>query len=94
MKSRTLKKNSIRRFAIKYNNPAVNGWCPICGDRTDPQIPLALFFEDSYTNVCDECGRQYAPELMELLNHFYQNTNKGEDCEAFKRQRELCKQMA
>ena len=69
MKERELEK--IRCFAIKYNNAAVNGSCPVCGGRTNPQIPIALFVEDSNEDVCDECGRRYAPELMELLTHFY-----------------------
>lgn len=58
-------------IAIKYNNAAVNGVCPICGGRTDPRIPLALFLCNSYTDVCDQCGKEEAPELVELLDYFY-----------------------
>jgi hypothetical protein len=54
-------------FAIKYNNCSANGVCPICGRRTDPQIPLAIFLKDSYQEICDECVEQYAPEMRDAL---------------------------
>ena len=54
-------------FAIKYNNCAVNGTCPICGSRTDPQIGLELFEADSWQEICHECGNRYAPELIGAL---------------------------
>lgn len=58
-------------LSIKYNNCAANGSCAICGGRTDPQIPLALFLRDTYDDVCDSCGEKHAPELYEMLRHFY-----------------------
>jgi hypothetical protein len=59
------------KLAIKYNNVGVSGVCPICGSRTEPKIPLAIFLEDSWTVVCDECGEKFAPEIHALLNIFY-----------------------
>ena len=64
-------KNEEVKLAIKYNNAGVNGVCPICGSRTEPKIPLAVFVQDSWTAVCDECGETFAPELNALLNIFY-----------------------
>lgn len=59
------------RIAIKYNNLGANGTCPICGQETDPRIPLELFLNDNYADVCEQCGEKYAPELHELLAIFY-----------------------
>ena len=58
-------------LAIKYNNAGVSGVCPICGSRTEPKIPLAVFVHGSWVEVCDECGEKFAPELHALLNMFY-----------------------
>ena len=58
------------RLAIKYNNFGANGCCPICGGGTDPSIPLALFLQDSFADVFDQCGKKYAPELHALLGIF------------------------
>jgi len=59
------------KLAIKYNDAGVRGGCPICGNKIEPKIPLALFMQDSWTEVCDDCGEKYAPELNALLNMFY-----------------------
>jgi hypothetical protein len=72
--------NKIRFFreklAIKYNNAAVNDPCYICGGRSDPQVPLAIFDNDSYRVVCDSCAEKHAPELAKLIKDFYQNLNE------------------
>ena len=58
-------------LVIKYNNCAANGTCPLCGGRTDPQIPLAIFMRGDYCDVCDVCAKTHAPELSKLLEYFY-----------------------
>jgi len=58
-------------LAVKYNNACVIGVCPMCGSKTEPKIPLALFVQDSWTTVCDDCGEKHAPELNALLNIFH-----------------------
>jgi len=65
------KKQNFTRdsFAIKYNNCAANGVCPICGGRTDPQIPLAVFLRENYHEICDPCAKKFAPEMAAALRY-------------------------
>ena len=65
-------------LAIRSNNCAVNGVCPVCGDRTDPQVGPELFVRGTYREVCRECGERLNPALMLWLrklqacwNNFY-----------------------
>jgi hypothetical protein len=55
------------RLVLKYNNAAVNGGCPLCGNRTDPGIPFAIFLEGTWDDVCDQCAMQHAPWLVLLI---------------------------
>jgi len=60
-----------QRLVMSYNNCAANGRCAICGERTDPLIPLAIYLHGTLSDVCDECARKHAPELYCLLRYFY-----------------------
>ena len=55
------------KLAIKENNVGVNGNCPICGIRTNPNIGVELFLANTWDEVCHRCGEKHAPELMRLL---------------------------
>lgn len=54
-------------LSIKWNNTATNDPCAICGARTDPALGPELFLSDSWSLVCWDCGRKYAPELVQSL---------------------------
>jgi hypothetical protein len=58
-------------FSIKYNNAVTNDPCAICGERAEPQGPVALFLRDSWSLVCYECGFRYARRLQDCLNAYY-----------------------
>jgi len=60
-----------RHFAIQMNNVAVNGRCPMCGERTDPSIGPELFLAGSWQEVCWTCGHKHAPELMWMLEAYH-----------------------
>ena len=61
----------MREFEIRYNNAALNDPCGVCGKRTDPDIPLAVFVMGTYRPVCESCIEEYAPEMGEALRLFY-----------------------
>ncbi len=63
-------------LTIGYNNAAVNDPCAICGQRTDPSIPLAIYEQDTREVVCDACAREHAPELYWLLCHYYRTVTE------------------
>lgn len=54
-------------FAIRYNNCASNDPCVVCSGRTDPTVGPELFLAGTWSLVCRECGRKYAPHLTALL---------------------------
>ena len=55
-------------LAIRMNNAAVNGVCPVCGDRTDPTCGPELFVRGTFQEVCHPCGERLNPALMQSLN--------------------------
>lgn len=63
--------NRNTELTIGYNNCAANDPCALCGKRTDPAIPLAIFPRGNWQPVCDHCAREQAPELALVLRHFY-----------------------
>ena len=54
-------------LVIAWNSVAVNDPCPICGNRTDPDIGPELMLDSSRLPVCEDCGLKYAPDLVRLL---------------------------
>ena len=62
-----------RKVAIKYNDTSLKEFCAICGEATEPEIPLDLFMNDNLKPVCARCGMKHAPELIRLLAHYYDN---------------------
>ena len=54
-------------LAIKLNNTASNDPCALCGTRTDPDVGPELFLDGTWELVCYECGKQHAPQLVNLL---------------------------
>jgi DNA-directed RNA polymerase subunit RPC12/RpoP len=44
-------------------------FCDVCGYKTKPHMPLTL--RTDLGLVCEKCGKEYAPELFELIKHFY-----------------------
>ena len=69
--AREAKKLDSPRLAIKPNNSAVNGVCPICGGRTDPGIPYAICLVEDYSDVCNECAKSIDPGLFWMLDTYY-----------------------
>ena len=65
-------------FVIKYNNAAVNESCFVCGARTDPQVPLAIFSRDGLETSCEACNKKYVPEMAKALELFYSNAQAAE----------------
>lgn len=58
-------------FAIKMNNCGANGQCPICGGRTEPKEGPELFLDESWQEVCWDCGRRFVPELVVALEEYW-----------------------
>ncbi len=58
-------------FAIKMNNCAVHEPCAVCGEDIHPGVGPQLFEKDSWDSVCLDCGRKYAPELVEALIKYW-----------------------
>jgi hypothetical protein len=54
-------------IAIKYNICGGDQPCAVCGDMISTGFGPDLFLEGSEQIVCLECGRDFAPQLVELL---------------------------
>jgi len=54
-------------LAIKLNYRATNDPCAVCEEWTDSECGPELFLEGTDGLVCYECGRKYAPELVDIL---------------------------
>jgi len=59
---------TAKDLAIRPCNVAVNGTCPVCGERTDPACGPELFVRGTFDAVCHECGERLNPALMRNLN--------------------------
>jgi hypothetical protein len=70
IKSEREKMITGKDLAIRPNNCAVNGWCPVCGGRTDPMCGFELFIRGTFTPVCHRCGDRLNPKLMLWLKKF------------------------
>ena len=58
-------------FVIKYIEEIKYSPCFLCGKRTQPTFPFAIFECETGTAVCDKCAGQHAPELLKILNDYY-----------------------
>lgn len=56
------------QLAIKLNDKSSEYECAVCGDERISAEGPELFLADTWDLVCDECGRQYAPLLMALID--------------------------
>jgi hypothetical protein len=56
------------RLCLKWNNTAVGGPCPVCGERDKPDIGMTVFLEGTGEPVCDECARRLNPVLLVARN--------------------------
>jgi hypothetical protein len=54
------------KITIKSNNCAVEGPCPICKDRVDPDIGPTLFLGDTWSPVCELCTERYRPDVFQV----------------------------
>ena len=57
----------MAEMAIKYNLCGGDHSCAVCGGLTHTQFGPDLFMEGSEQIVCLECGRDFVPQLVELL---------------------------
>ena len=71
--------NENYKCEVRLNNAATNDPCAFCGNRTDPEIPFAIFEYGTYKPVCDDCAETYNPEAVELLTQI----NKSVDLKKF-----------
>ncbi|HKF93110.1 MAG TPA: hypothetical protein VKB96_00615 [Gammaproteobacteria bacterium] len=61
------------RLAPQFNEGVINGPCALCGGRTNPERGPELFLMGTFAPVCYECGRQYEPQLMDMLFEYRQS---------------------
>ena len=61
---------------IKTNNCATNEPCAFCGNRTESQIPFAIFKYGTYSAVCYECVNKYNPEMEKTLSRINDFVNQ------------------
>ena len=65
---------------IRANNTLSQEECAICGDITEPQVPVWVFMRGTYEAVCAACAEKYSPDNARLLDVFYAF---GENAKAF-----------
>ena len=56
------------QLAIKLNNLATNDPCALCGEPAHANTGPDLFMAHNWAPVCRECGLQYAPVLVGVLD--------------------------
>ena len=59
------------KIAIQPNNCAIDEPCAICGELYEPPLPIALFLAETWEVVCFKCGKEHAPDLIDLKEHYY-----------------------
>lgn len=57
----------MAEIAIKYNFCGGDQFCGVCGAHTHTELGPDLFLEGSEQIVCLECGRDYVPQLVALV---------------------------
>jgi hypothetical protein len=55
-------------ITIKENVLGGEQYCAMCGGPMASRLGPDLFMEGTMQLVCRECGREYAPHLVNLLN--------------------------
>jgi len=64
--------NQEYKICIEYNNCCVRVMCSICYKSFKKNVPLALFQRGGdLIPVCEECGKIHAPEMVIMLDYFY-----------------------
>jgi hypothetical protein len=66
---------------IKRTRDSVKTPCAICGQETRAsEASLDLYLEGTEDDVCVECGRKYAPEMLEAVTAYWkiQNANAAQ----------------
>lgn len=58
---------AMMEVTIKNNIFGGNHLCAVCGESTGTSIGPDLFVEGTMQVVCRSCGKEYAPNLVELL---------------------------
>ena len=70
------------RITLQETNVAVNDVCLICGNRTEPTIPITpygvVMGSGEENTVCEDCVREHAPPLFNALRLFYRRGADGE----------------
>ncbi len=61
------KEDTMSEITIKENILGGEQTCAICGGNTISDFGPDLFIEGSMQVVCHECGRDYVPQLVHLL---------------------------
>jgi hypothetical protein len=54
-------------LAIKENVLGGESFCAVCGGVMASHLGPDLFMEGTMQVVCRDCGREYAPQLVNLL---------------------------
>jgi len=58
----------MTQIAIRHPVQAAQRSCGLCGRRTVPLPGPSLCLPESLDAVCQECGKEHAPELAALLD--------------------------
>ena len=54
-------------LSLRWNMSAIHIACPICGNQADLNEGAEIFLESAQSLVCHDCGKKYAPDLMEIV---------------------------
>ena len=66
------------RIVIKSAIVSVKTPCALCGQETRPaEASLDLYLEGTDSEVCVECGKKYAPEIVEALTTHWKIQNNA-----------------
>lgn len=52
---------------VKENVFGGEMWCGLCGSRTQTRFGPELFLEGTMHVLCHDCGQDYSPELVRLV---------------------------
>ncbi len=68
-----------RNLAIKESTSVADAPCALCGQPCYPFAGPELFLAESWDLVCWECGIDYAPELVQMLDYLWDDVAKMAD---------------
>jgi hypothetical protein len=57
--------NGVPRIVLKLNNARFGEPCAWCQGDFQADVGWALFLDGTHNAVCDDCARQYSPELLD-----------------------------